>query len=274
MNPAFSWLFTVQGGQFVCLGAILGYVSSSIIRSIGVMTNLGNSSSRTLSTTSFLAPWPISRDLSWLESLHGRPFITLRKVIGTFGFGSAIRYMVKDPALILVTPDCVSKSSQGSKVRVQPDGVVFQSPNAYRNIYNTRANVRRSDSYAAFRRNKNGVNTLNATDPAVHQRKRRILNLAFHEKSVRAAGSFINRHVDRWNELLTDGDGTTWSVPKNLSDLSDYLIFDILGDLCFGRPFGTKEPGDNPFKGIPHATHSYLKFQYPVNPTKSYRLSC
>ena len=148
---------------------------------------------------------------------------------------------------------------------MQPNGVVFQSPNAYRSIYNTRANVRRSDSYAVWRKNQHAVNTLNATDPAVHQRKRRILNSAFHEKSIRAAGSFINRHVDRWNELLPDCDGTGWSKPKNLSDLSDCLIFDILGDLCFGKSFDTKEPGDNPLKVIPDATHSYLKFYYPVS---------
>ena len=154
------------------------------------------------------------------------------------------------------TSSCVADLLQGNKVRMQPDGVVFQSPNAFRSIYSARANVRRSNSYAAYQRNENGVNTLNTTDPTVHHNKRRILNLVFNEKSVRAAGLFINKHVDRWNELLLDGDGKAWSKAKNLSDWSDYLVFDILGDLCFGRSFEIKESGDNPFRVIPHATHA------------------
>ena len=147
---------------------------------------------------------------------------------------------------------------------MQPDGVVFQSPTAHSSIYNTKANVRRSNTYNVWQRNKNDINTLNTSDVAVHHRKRRLLNLVFNERSVRAAGLFINKHVDRWNELLPDGDGTEWSKPKDLSDWSNYLVFDILGDLCFGRSFEIKEPGDNPFRDIPHAIHSYMKFTYPV----------
>lgn len=41
-------------------------------------------------------------------------------------------------------------------------------------------------------------------------------------------------------------------------------MFDILCDLCFGRSLNIKEPEDDPFKGIPKAIHSYLKFTYPV----------
>ena len=131
----------------------------------------------------------------------------------------------------------VAESLLGDRIRMQPNGVVFQSANAFRTIYSVRANMWRSNSYAAYQRNKDGINTLNTTDAAVHHRKRRILNLVFNEKSVRAAGLFINRYVDRWNELLFDGDGKTWSEAKNLADWSDSLVFDILGDLCLGKSF-------------------------------------
>ncbi|KAL9007636.1 MAG: hypothetical protein Q9173_007140 [Seirophora scorigena] len=97
----------------------------------------------------------------------------------------------------------------------------------------------------------------------LHHKKRRILNLVLSERSIRAAASFIQQHVDRWNELLVDGDGRDWSKAKNLSEWSNYLVFDILCDLAFGRSLNIKEPGENPFKGIPKAIHSQLRFSYP-----------
>ena len=168
----------------------------------------------------------------------------------------------------------LAELQKGSKFRVQPKGVVFQSPNAIRDIYGARSNVTRSNMYNIWQRTGNDVNTLNTSDTALHHKKRRILNLVFSEKSVRAAGVFINKHVDRWNELLLDHDGKDWSEPKNLAEWSDYLVFDILGDLCFGKSFEIKEPGDNPFRAIPHAIHSYLRFTYPVTsnaPGESFR---
>ncbi len=46
-------------------------------------------------------------------------------------------------------------------------------------------------------------------------------------------------------------------------------MFDILCDLCFGRSLNIREPGENPFGGIPKAIHSYLKFTYPVRSNKA-----
>lgn len=147
---------------------------------------------------------------------------------------------------------------------MNPSAVVFKSAQAFRDIYGTKSNVQRSKNYEFWQRNEMDVNTLNTSDVALHHKKRRILNLVFTEKSVRAAGFFIQKHVDRWDELLHDGDGNDWSQPKNLAEWSDYLVFDILCDLCFGRSLSIKEPGENPFKGIPKAIHSYLTFTYPV----------
>ncbi|KAI9788795.1 MAG: hypothetical protein M1816_006576 [Peltula sp. TS41687] len=152
----------------------------------------------------------------------------------------------------------------GSKVRLYPHGVVFQSTQAFADIYSAKANVQRSKTYEAWQRNERDVNTLNTSDVSIHRRKRRILNTVFTEKSIHAAGMFINQHVDRWNELLLDLDGNDWSQPKDLAEWSDSLVFDILGDLCFGRSFEIKEPGENPLKTIPHTIHKYLRLTYPM----------
>ncbi|KAL9005175.1 MAG: hypothetical protein Q9188_002049 [Gyalolechia gomerana] len=155
----------------------------------------------------------------------------------------------------------------GTKIRVTPGALVFLSAPAFRDIYGARSNVQRSKSYEYWQRNERDVNTLITSDVALHHKKRRILNLVFTERSIRAAASFIQKHVDRWNELLIDGDGQDWSKSRNLTEWSDYLIFDILCDLCFGKSLNIKEPGENPFKGIPKAIHSYVRFSFPF--TKS-----
>ena len=148
---------------------------------------------------------------------------------------------------------------------MDPGAVVFQSPQAFYDIYGTKSNVQRAKSYEFWQRNEMDVNTFNTSDVALHHKKRRLLNVVFTEKSVRAAEFFIQKHVDSWDELLPDGDGKDWSKPKNLTEWSDYLVFDILCDLCFGRSLNVKEPGENQFRGIPKAIHSYMTFTYPVS---------
>jgi cytochrome P450 len=76
------------------------------------------------------------------------------------------------------------------------------------------------------------------SDMKLHAKKRRMLNLAFTDQSVKASGQFMARHIDRWNELLVstqDSNGRDeWSESHDISTWANYLVFDILGDLCFG----------------------------------------
>lgn len=43
-----------------------------------------------------------------------------------------------------------------------------------------------------------------------------------------------------------------------MSDKSDYLFFDIMADLSFGKSFEIKEDGENGIKIIPKLIHSYM----------------
>lgn len=81
---------------------------------------------------------------------------------------------------------------------------------------------------------------------------------------MRAADTYIAKHLDRWNELLLENESTSWSESKNFTHLIDSLTFDILGDLCFGRSFETKEPGKNDLKMLPLLISKYLRFTYAV----------
>lgn len=44
----------------------------------------------------------------------------------------------------------------------------------------------------------------------------------------------------------------------------NYLVFDILGDLCFGKQFNMKEP-DSDLKHIPEIMADYLQILAPVS---------
>jgi hypothetical protein len=154
----------------------------------------------------------------------------------------------------------------GSRIRPAPNLVLFCDPEAYADIYSMKSNVRRSNFYTALRINDLDAHTLNTVDVAEHAAKRRILNVCFSEKSVRAASKFIIQHVDRWNQLMLEEpvDSEGWSAPVDLTEKLTQLVFDITGDLSFGTSFNTKEPGDNPLKEIPHSIAEAMQFVYPV----------
>lgn len=154
----------------------------------------------------------------------------------------------------------------GSKVRPEPNLVLFCDPDAYLDIYGMKSNVRRSHFYTAWKRNDRENTTLTTVDVEAHAKKRKVLNIAFTEKMVRSASSFIINHVDRWNQLLLEenGNSTEWSTPTDLSHKLDALTFDIMGDLSFGKSFDIKEIGNNPLKEVPQCITEYMRFYYPV----------
>jgi hypothetical protein len=158
----------------------------------------------------------------------------------------------------------------GDKFRYRPNGVMISSPKGYQDIYNSKANVKKAKWYEVWSKNEQDYNALNTTDKVLHAVKRKPLNQAFSEKSLRSAEPFVIKHVDSWIELLLDGETTkgtsNWASPKNLGgEWVDFLVFDILGDLCFGKDFDTKHPRDNPLREIPHVIGEYLRFMYPVS---------
>ncbi|KAF2825548.1 benzoate 4-monooxygenase cytochrome P450 [Ophiobolus disseminans] len=155
----------------------------------------------------------------------------------------------------------------GDKIRVQPNEVLFLSPQAYRDIYSSKANVKRAKSYEAWAKNVDEPNTAVTTDPVIHARKRKILIQAFTDKTTKHAAAFMTQHADRWVDLLVgDADDSRdgWSASRNMTEWGAWVVFDILGDLCFGRSFETKEAGPNALREIPHLIVRHVRFFYPI----------
>lgn len=163
----------------------------------------------------------------------------------------------------------VLKKFAGSTFRYRPDAVLFNTPTAFRHIYGPKGNTRKSDYYKVWPKNVDAINTWSSTDVPTHARKRRVLNFAFSEKALRAAEPFIHTNTDRWLDLLgeqvakTQDATTKWSASINMAEWLNFLVFDILGDLCFGRNFNMKEPGSD-LRHIPELMVTFLAILHPV----------
>ncbi len=65
------------------------------------------------------------------------------------------------------------------------------------------------------------------------------------------ACSLIDRDIDVVAQHAAEKKGV-WGVPRNIARFSDWLTFDIMGDLVFGKAFGMMEDESNPVR---HARH-------------------
>lgn len=91
------------------------------------------------------------------------------------------------------------------------------------------------------------------------------MNYAFSENALRSAEGFLHSNVDRWLELLgSSAEKDGWTKSLNMCDWVNWLVFDILGDLCFGKSFDMKEPGSE-MRHVPEMMISFLELIHPVS---------
>lgn len=120
--------------------------------------------------------------------------------------------------------------------------------------------------YQIWPKTPDHINVWSATSVPVHARKRRVINYAFSESALRSAEVFVHNNVDRWLELLghSTGKGAEWSKSIDMADQVTYLVFDILGDLCFGKCFDMKEPNSK-MRHIPDIMIDFIGLMQPVS---------
>lgn len=162
----------------------------------------------------------------------------------------------------------------GNVVRFGPNSVSFNTNTALKAIYQ-KGNVRKGDFYEAFPVRKDAVNTHSAIEKGVHGRKRRVLSHAFSDAAIKSMEDRILTHIRQFCSNLggcemgeralrknvhSEKSENHWTTPKNLSDQANYMTFDVMGDLCFGKAFGMLEKPDNRFAIdlIGNAAHRHL----------------
>jgi hypothetical protein len=100
-----------------------------------------------------------------------------------------------------------------------------------------------------------------------------VLSHAFSETAMKTMEKFILDKVRIFCRVLpqgrldllgvqrqASGDAKGWSAPQNMSDLSDYLAFDVMGELAFGKSFDMLESERNRFAStlVGRAAHRHL----------------
>jgi cytochrome P450 len=161
--------------------------------------------------------------------------------------------------------------------RYAPNGVVINTPTAFRAIAGPKGNVRKKDTYTLFQPWGHTSSTLQAIDIMEHGRKRKVLNHVFSEKSLRSFEPFVLANVERWCDLISQGIPTAgvWSPSINMAGWVTYLTFDIMGDLCMGRSFGLKEAENTRMRHVLVLLEGIMKLFQPVSlPQFSVTLRC
>ena len=151
-------------------------------------------------------------------------------------------------------------------VRFAPKSFSFTTIEAADQIYKSRnANVVKSDWYQCVRDSAGGhESTFTARDKARHDLKRRLLSHAFSDKALRDYEPRIVGLVQKWLDCMAH-DASKNAKTIDMGDWSHFLIFDILGDLCFGEPLGLMDTPDNRevARLVPQATRSWYTVWIP-----------
>jgi hypothetical protein len=136
-------------------------------------------------------------------------------------------------------------------VRFAPNALTFNTHTGLDTIYGVRANVVKSEGYSSLSASRQTPNTLTATDKATHSFKRRILAQVFSSEGIKAIEErllvnirdfvdLVGQKGDEYGEVKNDLDSERnhgWSNTKHLAPMCDWMTFDVIGDLCYGKDF-------------------------------------
>ncbi|KAF2796452.1 cytochrome P450 [Melanomma pulvis-pyrius CBS 109.77] len=155
----------------------------------------------------------------------------------------------------------------GPIVRLGPNHLSINSATALKSIYGFRANVQKADFYEAFPANKSTVNVHSSIDKQQHARKRRVLSHAFSDQAIKSLEKYILANVRTACRMLGESGtkeeregGNSWGGQWNVANWCNWLVFDIMGDLVFGKAFGMLESPVNRFAVdlVGNAAHRHL----------------
>lgn len=142
----------------------------------------------------------------------------------------------------------------GPVVRFGPNSLSINTNTALKTIYGHRSNVKKSQFYSVFPPTKDTFNTHSSIDKAHHARKRRVLSHAFSDAAIKSMEKYVLGNVRSFCSALSPASTSKgengvgkgqWGVAQNMSDWCNYLTFDVMGDLCFGKAFEMLEHHEN-----------------------------
>ncbi|KFA70077.1 Atr14 [Stachybotrys chlorohalonatus IBT 40285] len=148
----------------------------------------------------------------------------------------------------------------GHVVRIAPNELAFSSAQAWKDIYGHKRGNNSMEEMPKFHKFYSGISKTPSivSEPTRdgHRFIRRILSPAFSDKNLRELEPIVQGYISQFIDQLRSHceDSTGSKVPLDLVSWYNSATFDIVGDLTFGRPFGSLEQGEeDPFiKDINH----------------------
>jgi hypothetical protein len=131
-------------------------------------------------------------------------------------------------------------------VRQGPNSLAFFTQSANAQIYGVRSNVSKSEGYATMSPSST-PNLISAVDKNIHAFKRKVVAQAMTDQYLKTMQARILSHIEVFVSMLgsdTDVAGGppvlegTWAAPKDLSVAADWLTFDVISDLTYGKALG------------------------------------
>lgn len=158
----------------------------------------------------------------------------------------------------------------GPVVRIGPNELAFNTPQAFRDIYSARPGGCFPKDPSRYLPPANGVNHLvSDRDNASHARQRKLLAPAFSDRALREQESLITGYVDTMIFKLR-AEIQKGHSRVDIKNWMNYTTFDITGDLMFGESFGCLRSSqlhpwvDLIFKSIKALALDSMSRQFPL----------
>lgn len=127
----------------------------------------------------------------------------------------------------------------GDTVRFGPNDISLNSNTALPQLYLDKKSTKKSKFYTIF---PSSANIFNMRDKQVHGRMKKILAQAFSEQALRGIQPYVFDEISLFCERMvayTASDDNKWSIAMNVGRWTNYMTYDVLGSVCYGRSFRT-----------------------------------
>ncbi|KAK6836176.1 cytochrome P450 [Apiospora arundinis] len=181
-----------------------------------------------------------------LFAVQERLHLVFLRLHGKYGMQMLETPLQGQHAFISITDDL-----SGSVIRPATNRLLFNSPSAFRAIYQNDDRITKSFTYEMMTRN--GVySVFNTLDRDLHRYKRQIAGQAFSPRSIRSFEPALQSQVDAYLEQILGSSGQ----PVNMIEKPGHLAADVFGQLALGYELATQTREENRF--LP----KFMKFSF------------
>ncbi|EZF25493.1 hypothetical protein H112_02222 [Trichophyton rubrum D6] len=124
----------------------------------------------------------------------------------------------------------------GDVVRIASDELSFAHGQGWKEIYGTSANARGTRAIRGVEE-EGGANSVVTANGDVHTRQKRLMTIAFSEKSLKENEATFVKYADKLVQRMEESRGS----PMNMSDWYNFMTFDVIGKLLFDESLGLLE---------------------------------